>query len=372
MSISLSDQRAAAIKAARDIVETAKSGGRTDLNPNEVEQVERHLSHAKTIDKQLKGKALVDSVLSLGSVDDDDGTDPFGGPHSSVFDPEAAKGLVSAIRTRSNYRTTVSAKAALTGGTLLPPAGQGLVPGLFPNGVVVLSSLFPNEAATSPTVRYYQFDSATAGIVAEGAAKPDAGLTIAAKDAVLKKIATTSQVSDELSEDAPAMLAAIAAELQAAVAVSENTHVVSQLLGASGILVNTATAATLIDVLADEVANQTAINGVVPSAVILHPTQLATLRKSRASTSGVFNFDPLSAAPASVHGVPLVPTPSTAAATVLVVAGRAATFYRRGPVTVELGTNATDWVMNTRTMRVEERVVLAVQRPSMVSKVTVS
>ena len=97
--------------------------------------------------------------------------------------------------------------------------------------------------------------------------------------------------------------------------------VVSQLLAASGILTNTATAATLIDVLADEVANQRALNGVVPSAVILHPTQLATLRKSKASTSGVFNFDPLSAAPTSVHGVALVPTPSTAAATVLVIAG---------------------------------------------------
>ena len=110
----------------------------------------------------------------------------------------------------------------------------------------------------------------------------------------------------------------------------------------------------------------------MPSAVVLHPSQLSTLRKSKASTSGVYNFDPLSSAPTSIHGVPLVPTPATPANTAWVLSARAATVFRRGGVTVELGTNADDWVRNQRTMRVEERMVLAVQRPTMVTKVTIT
>ncbi len=50
-------------------------------------------------------------------------------------------------------------------------------------------------------------NTATAAVVAEGALKPDAGVTTTAVDLALEKIATTSKVSDELAEDAPFLLA---------------------------------------------------------------------------------------------------------------------------------------------------------------------
>lgn len=365
-------QRETHLNHAKNTLANVKVRGDEFPTEQEHDQLTRDMDAAQKLDKQIKGKALVQSVVSLGTSED---ADPYGdgsGLTSKVFSPEAARALVSALKTRGNYRTEVVSSKALTGGALLPPAGQGIVPGLFPNGVVTLSALFRNEPVSGPTTRYYRMDSATAGVVAEGAAKPDAGLTVTPKDAVLVKLATTTEISDELSEDAEQMVGAIALELQGAVAVAENAHIVGALGSASGILTNTATAATLIDVLADEVATATSINGVLPSAVILHPSQLANLRKARATPGGEFFFDPLSAAPASIHGVPLVPTPSTAAGSMWVVASRAATMYRRGPVSVELGTNADGFIRNVRLMRVEERVVLAVQRPSMVSKVTVS
>ena len=88
------------------------------------------------------------------------------------------------------------------------------MPGLFPNGIVALSTLFANEQAAGPTVRYYRMDSATAAIVAEARVQPDAGLAITAVDIALKKIATVSTLTYELSDDAPAMVDAVASELQ--------------------------------------------------------------------------------------------------------------------------------------------------------------
>ncbi len=99
--------------------------------------------------------------------------------------------------------------------------------------------------------------------------------------------------------------------------------------------------------------------------MVLHPTVVSTLRTLRGVPTGNDLIDPLIAAPASIHGVKLAPSASTAANTVLVVGRPAATFFTRGPITSELGTNATDWITNCRTARFEQRCVLALQRPSM-------
>jgi hypothetical protein len=86
----------------------------------------------------------------------------------------------------------------------------------------------------------------------------------------------------------------------------------------------------------------------------------------------LYTIGPLSAAPASVHGVPLIATASTPAATAWVAGSRAATVFRRGPISVEVvGLSADNWVRNQTHLRCEERVVCAVQRPSMISKITI-
>jgi hypothetical protein len=143
-----------------------------------------------------------------------------------------------------------------------------MVPGLQPNAMFALASLFPNQPASGPTVRYYQMDGATAVVVAE------------------------------------------------------NAHIVSSLT-TSGILTGSATAATLLDVIADQIASQTALTGFVPAAVVVAPSVLSTLRKARGTSNDAFTFDPLSSARPACTASP--------------------------------------W-----------RVVCAVQRPGMISKITIS
>lgn len=80
----------------------------------------------------------------------------------------------------------------------------------------------------------------------------------------------------------------------------------------------------------------------------------------------------MSATPASVHGVPLLPTASADSDTVWVVGGGAPTIFRSGPISVEVGLSEDDWTENQSHLRAEERLVCAVQRPTQVSKITVT
>ena len=57
--------------------------------------------------------------------------------------------------------------------------------------------------------------------------------------------------------------------------------------------------------------------------------------------------DPTAPGPSSLHGVPLISTPATAAATAWVIEASGVTIFRRGPLSVQVGTNADDLAHNT-------------------------
>ena len=129
---------------------------------------------------------------------------------------------------------------------------------------------------------------------------------------------------------------------------------------------------TVVDLVVDGIATMEGISDISPVALIAHPSVIASIRKSEASTSGVYNVDVLSAAPATLHGMRLVSTPATAAGTAWLASPYGVVVYRRGPVTVEVGTDGGDWTHNTRTARWEERVAVAVTRPSSLLKLTLT
>lgn len=54
------------------------------------------------------------------------------------------------------------------------------------------------------------------------------------------------------------------------------------------------------------------------------------------------------------------------------VSGNGVIVYRRGQLTAEVGLNADDWNTNQRTLRVEERKVPAVVRPSALNRLTLT
>ena len=367
MVIDLQLNRTTEIEAAKSLLARIKSAQR---DPSDAENavLQGHMSAVELLDRQIKGRALVQSVTSLGTCDDGDDS----AVRHGIFTDADAASLVTAVKSRTTFRVEVPSKAVIGVTGVLPTAGLGIVPGNSPGSMFALASLFANEAASGPSIRYYVMSTGVAEVVAEGAIKPDAGLAVTPKDALLVKLATTSQITDELSSDAPQIVSSISSALQAAIVVAENDHVVTQLGGASGILVDTATGAELLDAFADQIASQTALTGFVPTAVVVNPTVLSTLRKARGTSNDAYTFDPLAAGPVLVHGVPLVATASTPADTAWVLGSQAATMFRRGPIQLDVGVTGDDWIRNLTTLRCEERVVLAVQRPAMVSRVTIT
>lgn len=365
-------ERAALINTTRTILDTAKAAGR-DLNDNEAAEAEANISAIRALDTKMNaGPSIVDRVMALGKVGDNETNSGAGRGGGNLFSPEVKSAVASAISHRQSYRATLDAKAALTSGTLLPTGGSLVQGGLHPGSQFPLASLFQNLPADGPSQRYYRFSSGTAATVAEGGLKPDAGVGITAVDLLIAKIATTAQFSDEMAEDAPFLVSYLQAELTAAVLAAENAAIVATFGSTSGVLTGTSTAATVVDLLATAIGGQEALSGITPSAVVVNPSVLATIRTTKATTSGVYVADPLAAGPTSIHGVPVISTPAVAPAVAWLVDSSGVVIYRRGGLVVEVGTNADDWNHNLRTMRAEERMGTAVVRPTALTKLTLT
>jgi hypothetical protein len=360
-------ERASHLAAARLTIDTCKSQNR-DLTPTEQTVTQSHLDAVTELDKMIKGRALVQSIKSLGTSETDTERAGTGG----IFTPQAKSGILAAVKTRTAYRTEIDSKALLTSGTLLPASGTYTEGGLHPTSQFPLTILFPNQPAEGPSQRYYRTTSGTAEIVTEGAVKPDAGISFAAVDVLLSKIAGLANFSDEMVEDAGFLISTLQQELVAAVVAAQNKLVVDTFAATSGVLTATGVGTTIIDTIADAISAQEAISGTTPSAIIANPSVIATIRKSKATTSGVYNTDVLSASPSQLHGVRLVSSPAVPAANVWVACSTGVVVYLRGPVTVELGHTGTDWSTNTQTARAEQRLAVAVTRPTSLSKLVLT
>ncbi len=356
-----------ALRHAKSIVNAATAAGR-DLTPSEQASVDADVERVNEIDR--KRKTGNDFIRQLGTYtgvrpdEDDEG-------RSGIFSEDAKAGIVHAVKSKTLYRTNVDVKAALTSGAMLPPSGQGVQGGLYPN-LLPISQLFANQAADGPVVRYYRMGAGTAAVVPEGGLKPDAGVTITPIDVVIEKIATTARFSDEMTDDATYLLTYLQQELQNAVITRENQEVLAAFAATSGVLTGAGATADVVDLIADAIAAQEAINGTGPTAVIANPTVVSAIRKSKASGDGGYRLDPLTAGPATIHGVQVVSTPVTAPGTAWVVSGTGVVIYRRGQLTAEVGYNADDWNTNQRTLRVEERMAAAVVRPSALTRLTLT
>lgn len=374
--MNIKQQRAAALKAAQDILDGAKAAGRA-LTTGEDAQIAGHVSRVKELDEQIaaaaKSDALMARIAGLGSGNYTDDLDGETAP-GELFTEDQKAGLVRAIRSKGSFGTNVRFKAPITGiGIGLPSAGVTTVEAAVPAGMVALRNLFQQAQAESATVRYYRVGTGTAAVVAEGALKPDAGITTVPVDEDLIKIAATFQVGDELGEDAPYLVASIQRQAIMGVLAKENAEIIAAIGGASGILTATGTKAAALDLLATEIGDQQAINGLIPNALVMNPADLAAIRIAKASTGGSYFIDPLSAGPTSIHGVPVLSTGATAPGTAYLLSEGFGVFFTRGQgLRVELGYSGDDWSRNLATTRVEERVLPAITTPAMITKITLT
>jgi HK97 family phage major capsid protein len=300
-------------------------------------------------------------------------------------------------RTRGAW-TSPAAVIPLSATTLTedPASGGGLVqPDLVP-GIIALpqrplrvADVFAVGQTASNTLRLMleKSWSNAAAPVLEGGVKPESALVFEQVDEPVRKVATWLPTSEELLEDQPSARSFVDARLRLGVQLAED----DQLLNGNGTAPNllgvlnrpgltatiTQTTDTIADVIGAQISAVAIASNLAPDAVVINPsdwTRLATAKDSqgRYLASGA-PF--ITMAPPMIWGVPAVITPAIVAKTVLVAAGKmgAQVFRHVSGLRVDASNSHQDFfIRNEVAIRAEERLALAVYRPSAFGKVVLA
>jgi HK97 family phage major capsid protein len=286
------------------------------------------------------------------------------------------------------YYQTKGTMAEGVGGTLVPPHYTGgIVRTNFPQ--VGLSDYFGQEQTTSNSVRYSLEGTATNAVagVPELGVKPESTLALNEVAEPVKKLATVIRASDELMEDANALRGYLNERLTLFIRSKEELELLRGAGGDSltGIFNRGISTLGLGTTVANHVQIFRAAAGirgsafVDPDLVVVHPDDWVTMRlrtdtagqylgggpwqgpygQQSQVSSGYFSSAPL-------WNMNVFVSPHTGRGTALVGNAReAARIYRRGGISIEMTNSHGElFVRNINTIRAEERLALAVFRPS--------
>lgn len=403
----LKERRAAALKAAQDIIDAAKADGDRDLTSEEVSQVEAKHAEVKHLDEQIeaatKSAAVVDQIAALdgGKADEQGGSESAAADLGDHFVKAAGEQLMAAKANGGRFSVSAPEFKANTTTQSLVSALQPAVTQVDTSVVegfrrrLTIADLLNQGTLTGNAITYF-VEGALEGdytTVAEGAAKPQ--VHYADPTAVtesLKKIAAFLKESDEMVEDLPFLANAIRTRLLYNLGLFEENQLLSGdgtgqnltgLLNRSGI--QTLGAGTdPISGNADQVFKAANLvqtgTGLMADGVVIHPTDYQTFRLKKDANNqyygggfftGQYGVGGVMEQP-GLWGMRTVVTPAIAAGTVLVGAfQQAATVYRKGGVRVEAtNSDQDDFIKNKVTIRAEERVALAVRVPAALVKLT--
>ena len=310
----------------------------------------------------------------------------FGGPQvgnapSLMPSEDQLRGLHEAVLSHKSYKFQVDTKGV---SDLMPAT---LIPGVV--GVAHeptrIMDILPSTSMSTPVIEYIQHTSTTgtAGMVAPGALKPSVVLNTVKLEARARKIAVTTKINDEDLEDFAAFLQYVSGELQRLVIDQENLALLlgdgtgenlTGIFATSGILtrVKAASPETGIDTLALAASDLRTGPALVPATVYAmspHTWTALTLLKDLQGRYLLGN--PAEQDAAKLWGVPVVQSTGITAGWVLGMNGPdvGAAYVRQG-LTVQTDFGADGFEHNTTLFRCEERVALAIVKPSAAIKVT--
>lgn len=371
----MAEERAELLAKIDSRVKSAQSENR-NFTPDEEANSKSDLARVKEITARQAAAKSADELMAAigraGAPNHDYGY----GDNVGYDGAQVKSGLVRALRQKSSYGFNIPfVKAAVTAGSLNLP-GEGTQGYDAPPGTtaVALRDLLDLQTTASGNIRYYVLDAGTgADVVPEGGLKPELAAGITPVDTSLDKIAVRFTYTDELAEDANFLVAYINREATRSVLLRENQLITDALAAATGALTSTGLKADVIDVIATAIGQAEATNGITPTRIIANPLDVAAIRTLKSSGSGEYAIDPLGAAPSGVHGVPLVPTAAIPAGTIYLTSPGVGAFYAHSSgLRVESGFSTGDWEHNRVTTRVEERVLPAIVRPTLLTKVTLT
>lgn len=247
---------------------------------------------------------------------------------------------------------------------------------------LTLRDLFGAETISGNALQYYVL-GATEGkpaATAEGAKKPQIHVPHDAKTVALEKIAAFFKESDELLEDAEFLRSAIDNRGIYEHNLAVETHLAAKLLATSGIQ-NTAFKDNMQDTIFTAMTDIQTATGYTADGIIINPADYQTLRLAKDTNNQYYGGGFFFGAYANggiqqqpgIWGLPTVVSPvvekGTAAVGAFKAAGSVVTKAGSGLRVEVSNSNEDDFVHNLVTVRVEERLALAIRVPGAFAKV---
>lgn len=275
-------------------------------------------------------------------------------------------------KARLQLKNTVTADNT----TVLPTQMQGVIPGDF--APVTIRQRIPTITVANNAVNSLREASWTndAAETAQGTSKPESDVTFEQYNVNIETLAHWIKVSNQLLADAPAISAYIDTRLRDGLA----QRVDRQLLLGNGTTPNLSgltdagnftaftpeSGANLVDSI-NKAKYALWAKGHAPDTVIVNPADWSAMEIARESSgSGMYLYGaPGTNAGAQPFGVQIVMSNWMPAGSFLIgnLAGSTMVYQRQGAV-VEMGYINDDFTKNLVTIRAEERLGLAVDRPS--------
>jgi HK97 family phage major capsid protein len=408
--MNLHEKRKAELAAAQGIIDRAKSEGRNMTDAERAEVTLRLKTAGEllaAITSEANDKALREQIGAAMKDDDptvDDGSgQPKGKRYRSVGEAfvksDAYIDAIAALASRSRFTTRavdtgLDLKSLTTTGTVYPGGHQDL-PGIVTKALQrpTVADLLASGTVTGSVLSYLVESAYTnaAAAVAEGGAKPASDLTLTRVDQVLSKIATLLDVPDEFLQDADAARSYIDGRLTLFIQLAEEQQLISGsgtapnlrgILNTSGIQTETQAAApdTGLDALYRAITKVRTVAFLEPDGVVINPADYQALRLAKDANDQYYGGGPFTGAYGAgggvndpgVWGLRTVVTTAVAAKTAIVGSWQAgAMVFRKGGITVDsTNSDADKFTKNITTIRAEERLALAVFRPSAFVKVT--
>lgn len=320
-------------------------------------------------------KALKDQMIDLAQgqtpASNDDSVKTAG---LEFVESEAYKAMASGQREKAR----IEVKNTVVTGTNMPFAVQkpGVIPGSF--APLTIRQQIPTISVASSSVaslRELAFTNSAAE-VAEAAAKPESAITFEPYNVQIETVAHWIKVSNQLLADAPAVAAYIDTRLRDGLAQrvdrqlllgNGTTPNLSGLTDAGNFVAFTPTAsANLVESINKAKYNRWAVGEVVDT-VIVNPADWAAMEVLReGSGSGTYLYGaPGTNAGMQPFGMNVVMSQYMTAGSFLIGSLRtSAIIYQRQGAAVEMGYVNDDFTKNLVTIRAEERLGLAVDRPA--------
>ena len=276
---------------------------------------------------------------------------------------------------RINVNAAVTSNPA-SAGDLLVPQYDGLVP--TPRQALRIRDLCAQNRTSSQSIIYMRETLFTnnAAPVAEGALKPSSDITYDALTVPVVTLAHIMKLSKQILDDVPALQGEVDQAMRWGLKYVED----QQILNGSGVGLNlngiytqaqayvnpgvVITAETALDRLRVMML-QVMLAEYEADAVVMHPIDWTGIELLKDGDNSYIFGNPGMVLQPTLWGRPVVATKAIAATNALVGAfQQGAMVYDREDINVVIATqNEDDFVKNMITMRVEERLALAVKRP---------